>query len=56
MHAAEEGHLECVMVLASEEAGMRNNSGQTAMMQLTRKDEIASFLSPFEAGLADNKG
>ena len=35
---------------------MRDNDGQTAMMKLVKNGEVASVLSPFEAGIADNNG
>ena len=54
MYAADNNHLECAKLLAPEEAGMRDDAGETAMMKSTKKDEIVSFLSPFEAGLVDN--
>ena len=56
MDAALSGHLECVKFLTSNEAGMRGNSGQTAMMKSAHDDKTTSVLSPFEAGITDNKG
>jgi len=54
MCAADNNHLECVKLLTPEEAGMRDDYGVTAMMKSTKKGEIVSFLSPFEAGLVNN--
>ena len=53
MIAAKYGYGDIVRLLASKEAGMRDYSGQTAMMLFTRKGATASLLSPFEAGFVD---
>ena len=56
MIAGYHANLKCVKVLAGEEAEMRDHCGRTAMMKSAEKGEVVSFLSPFEAGIADSKG
>jgi len=36
MNAAANGHLECVKILAPLENGMRDNDGETALMNAAR--------------------
>ena len=53
MYAAENGHLECVKILAPLEKGMKDNEDNTALMLAAERGhlECVKILVPFEKGM-----
>ena len=58
MHAAANGHLDCVKILAPLEKGMINSNKWTALMWAAWNGhfECAKILAPLEKGMKTNSG
>lgn len=58
MHAAKNGNLELVKLLATKEAGLRDKNGNTALMYAVKNGYIrcAEFLVPHESCKQNNEG
>ncbi|EFO65685.1 Kinase, NEK [Giardia lamblia P15] len=58
MHAARQGHLGPVKLLAEKEKGLQDRNGWTALMHATHNNhsEVAEILAPHEHGKRNNSG